>query len=204
MKFFRLDFNAATFGNQVDELKGNNLYAAQNYHDDKQRYYIDDLESLYYMMLNMAGIRLPWQARSEKGGAYKIQIRECRVNKIYLKMLNVANMSTIINRNSFFFLLQMQALAGKIQNAHVRSVYFNFYDYVRRTSDEFFNYDGMHKKINDAIEKIAGTKKKQYFQWIKKSAIARARDHSIPPISKVPGPPTVKRTISLPNWPNQI
>lgn len=66
-------------------MNGDMLFGSLSYHENKERKYKDDLESLYYVMLHLAGVRLPWKNENSMITAvYKSQIPLVRVSKILL------------------------------------------------------------------------------------------------------------------------
>lgn len=65
------------------------LFGSLSLHEDKIRGYKDDLESLYYTMLYLAGVKLPWEhPDNEACASYKKRIQEIRVSKIYVVLTN--------------------------------------------------------------------------------------------------------------------
>lgn len=77
-----IDFNCAIVTSRRDGFhNGNNFFAAISYHTGEYRMFKDDMESLFYMMLDISGIRLPWDGKPhETYVLYKKNIAGMRVS----------------------------------------------------------------------------------------------------------------------------
>lgn len=67
---------------QQGHHNGNDFFAAINYHKKSLRTFKDDMESLYYMMLEVVGMQLPWDGKiSKEYLSYKMDKVLMRVSK---------------------------------------------------------------------------------------------------------------------------
>lgn len=79
---------------------GDLKFGSLNLHDNRPRSYRDDLESLFYTILYLGGVKLPWIGHGpDVGRHYKSRIDDMRVSKIR-KIRNRKNIKKKMEINS--------------------------------------------------------------------------------------------------------